>query len=89
MSGLSEHADMLLPLVVLGAMLIALLVGVLAMAIDDAIRWWIGPPMPPSAEEEADDARALDSMRARLQRDSVDPLDDIVDHRGVWWGPRP
>ena len=49
----------------------------------------LGQPEPPTAQELAEDQAGVDSMRARLQRDSVDPLDDIVDHRGVWWGPRP
>lgn len=44
--------------------------------------------LPPTAADQAEDELAVDSMRARLQRDKAEPLDDIVDQRGIWWGPR-
>ena len=71
---------------ILMGLVVALLV---SAAIGYVLGRFIGSADCPTPDEQAEDERGIDSMRARLQHDKANPLDDIVDHRGMWWGPRP
>ena len=44
---------------------------------------------PPTAEQLAQDQAGIDSVRARLQQDEHQPLEDAEHPADIWWGPRP